>query len=83
MEDLGCAREKCIKTLAELDSKKGVGLIERKRQGLGKLDIIYVKNVLGAAEPETPEPKQPEEQPEQKKIFLSLWLLPKKRRKKN
>ena len=41
MEDLGCAREKCAKVLAEL---KGIGLIEKKRQGLGKPDIIYVKN---------------------------------------
>lgn len=44
MEDLGCAKEKCAKILAELDSKKGYGLIEKKRQGLGKPDIIYVKN---------------------------------------
>ena len=44
MEDLGCAKEKCTKVLAELDSKKGFGLIEKKRQGLGKPDIIYVKN---------------------------------------
>ena len=44
MEDLGCAKEKCVKVLAELDSKKGIGLIEKKRQGLGKTDIIYVKN---------------------------------------
>jgi hypothetical protein len=32
--------------LAELDSKKGIGLIEKKRQGLGKPDIIYVKNFV-------------------------------------
>jgi len=44
MEDLNCAKEKCSKILAELDSKKGIGLIEKKRQGLGKPDIIYVKN---------------------------------------
>ena len=30
--------------MAELDSKKGIGLIEKKRQGLGRPDIIYVKN---------------------------------------
>lgn len=29
MEDLGCAKEKCIKIIAELDSKKGIGLIEK------------------------------------------------------
>ena len=44
MEDLGCAKEKCAKVLAELGSKKGYGLIEKKRQGLGKPDIIYVMN---------------------------------------
>ena len=27
MEDLGCAKEKCSKVVAELDSKKGIGLI--------------------------------------------------------
>lgn len=44
MEDLGCAKATCSKILAELDSKKGIGLIERIRQGLGKPDRIYVKN---------------------------------------
>ena len=46
MEDLGCAKEKGAKVLAELDSKKGYGLIEKKRQGLGKPDIIYVMNFI-------------------------------------
>lgn len=44
MEDLGCAKEKGIKVLAELDCKKGIGLIEKKRQGLDRPDLIYVKN---------------------------------------
>lgn len=47
-EDLGrgekCSKEKAVKILAELDSNKGIGLIERIRRGLGKPDIIYVKN---------------------------------------
>lgn len=60
MEDLGCAKEKCTKVLAELDSKKGIGLIEKKRQGLGKPDIIYVKNFV-AVEHETDEPKREKE----------------------
>ena len=42
MEDLGCAKEKCVKVLAELDSKKGIGLIEKKRQGLGNADLERV-----------------------------------------
>lgn len=50
MDDLGCAKATCVKVIAELDSKKGIGLIEKKRQGLGKPDIIYVKNFV-AIEP--------------------------------
>ena len=46
MEDLQCAKATCAKVLAELDSKKGIGLIEKKRQGLGRPDIIYVKNFV-------------------------------------
>ena len=44
METLNCKSEKATKLLAELDGKKGVGLIERIRQGQGKPSIIYVKN---------------------------------------
>ena len=58
MEDLGCASEKCMKIIAELDSKKGIGLIEKKRQGFGKPDIIYVKNLILSQEDE---PEKPEE----------------------
>lgn len=44
METLGCAEQKANKLLNELDSLKGIGLIERIRRGLGKPNIIYVKN---------------------------------------
>lgn len=44
MEALGCAEQKAIKLLTELDKK--TGLIERKRQGLGKPNLIYVKNFI-------------------------------------
>lgn len=44
MEDLNCADQKVGRLLSELDNVKGIGLIERKRQGLGKPNIIYVKN---------------------------------------
>ena len=50
MEDLGCAKEKAVKVLAELDSVKGIGLVEKVRRGLGKPDIIYVKNFASIAE---------------------------------
>lgn len=35
MEDLGCGKDKAIKVLAELDTNKGIGLVERIRRGLG------------------------------------------------
>ena len=41
-ECMGIGKDKCIKLFAELD--KGIGLIERKRQGLGKPTMIYVMN---------------------------------------
>jgi len=44
MEDLGCSKPTCIKIMRELDCVSGIGLIEKKRRGLGKPDIIYVKN---------------------------------------
>lgn len=42
MEDLGCARQKVSNLLKELDEK--FGLIEKKKQGLGRPNLIYVKN---------------------------------------
>lgn len=44
MESLGCARQKAAKLFEELEEK--CGLIERKRQGLGKPNMIYVKNFI-------------------------------------
>ena len=41
--DMGCGNDKALKLLAELDTKKGVGLIERIKQGQGKPTKIYVK----------------------------------------
>lgn len=43
MELLNCKSEKAVKLMAELDGKKGIGLIERVKQGQGKPAIIYVK----------------------------------------
>ena len=47
-EDLNCGHDKATKLLNELDSKKGVGLIERVKQGLGKPDRIYVMRFYAA-----------------------------------
>jgi len=50
MEDLGCAKATCTKVIKELDSDNGIGLIEKKRRGLGKPDIIYVKNFAAVSD---------------------------------
>lgn len=44
MTSMGCANQKAAKLLYELESK--CSLIERKRQGLGKPNLIYVKNFV-------------------------------------
>lgn len=51
MEDLACSHTKACKLLAELDADRGIGLIERQRQGQGKPARIYVKQF---AEPQAP-----------------------------
>ena len=49
-EYMNCKHEKAVKLLAELDTSKGVGLIERMKQGQGKPTIIYVRKFFGEAE---------------------------------
>lgn len=46
-ESLGCAEKKAVKLLDELEKK--AELIERKRQGLGKPNLIYVKNFISGS----------------------------------
>ena len=58
MATLGCAEQKANKLLNELDAAKGVGLIERVRRGLGKPNVIYVKNFIGRPKPGEPQESQ-------------------------
>lgn len=53
-ETMGCGRSKAIRLLAELDTNKGIGLIERIRQGQGKPDKIFVKRITVQEDIETP-----------------------------
>ena len=46
MELLNCGKNKAVKSLQELDDENGIGLIEKKRQGFGKSNIIYVKSFM-------------------------------------
>jgi len=58
--DMTCGRDKAMKLLAELDTKKGVGLIERVKQGQGKPTKIYVKRFTTRTIPEVPPSPGPE-----------------------
>lgn len=51
---MNCKRDKAMKLLAELGSEKGVGLIERVKQGLGKPSITYAKKFIQEAGSEKP-----------------------------
>ncbi len=58
--DMTCGRDKAMKLLAELDTKKGIGLIERIKQGQGKPTKIYVKRFTTRTVPPKPAPSPPE-----------------------
>lgn len=40
MDDLGGSKPTCVKIVKELDSEKGIGLIEKKRRGMQHLFLI-------------------------------------------
>jgi len=46
MELLNCGKNKAVKSLQELDTEGGIGLIEKERQGQGKATKIYVKSFV-------------------------------------
>ena len=58
--DMTCGRDKAMKLLAELDTKKGIGLIERIKQGQGKPTKIYVKRFTTRTTPPKSAPPPPE-----------------------
>ena len=58
MELLNCGRNKAIKSMRELDDETGIGLIEKRRQGFGKVNVIYVKTFM----PEKTDEKKFEEE---------------------
>jgi len=69
MEFLGCGKQKAVKSLAELDGEKGIGLIEKKRLGFGKPNVIYVKNFMleeGMPVSDQPRPCQKTKEEEEK-----------------
>ena len=41
-----CGKGKAVKILQELDDEKGIGLISKRRKGMGQPTIIYVRNFI-------------------------------------
>lgn len=68
MELLNCGRNKAIKSMRELDDETGIGLIEKRRQGFGKVNVIYVKTFM----PEKTDAKKFEEELEKFKKQTSV-----------
>ena len=58
-EDMCCGRDKAMKLLAELDRGKGIGLIERIKQGQGRPTKLYVKRFTTRTAPPKPAPPTP------------------------
>ena len=50
--NMNCGHDKAVKMLAELDTGKGIGLIERVKQGQGRPARIYVKQFMSARMPD-------------------------------
>ena len=53
-EAISCGRNKAMRLLAELDTSKGIGLIERVKQGQGKPDRVFVKRITVQEDTEAP-----------------------------
>ena len=83
--NLNCGRDKAMRLLAELDAGKGVGLIERKKQGQGKPTRIYVKRFTTQEMPPQPEkkPEPPAPPPGVEFADVQKSDFPTSRRRKN
>ena len=57
-ELMNCGMQKAVKLIKELDAEKGIGLTEKKRLGLGRPNVIYVKNFMIREEPILPEEEE-------------------------
>ena len=52
-ESLNVGHEKALNLLKELDDQSGIGLVKKKRRGLGLPSILYVKNFIVKCEQNT------------------------------
>ena len=65
-EDMCCGRDKGMKLLAELDKKKGIGLVERVKQGQGRPTKLYVKRFTTRTAPSSSTSLRPCDRPPRK-----------------
>ena len=70
-ELMGCCHQTAVNLMAELDKKKGIGLIERKRTGFGRACIIYVKNFVIQEEAVNSSDSSPEQSESADKIRIA------------
>ncbi|MCH5349594.1 MAG: replication initiator protein A, partial [Oscillospiraceae bacterium] len=57
-DKLNCGHEKACNILKELDDESGMGLISKRRRGMGQPAIIYVKNFIVKGD----QPTRPQEE---------------------
>lgn len=62
---MNCGHNKAVKMLAELDTEKGIGLIERVKQGMGRPTRIYVMNFLGKEDIDPPKAQETKDFPKE------------------
>lgn len=77
LEDMNCADQKATKLLDELEKK--YGLIERKRQGLGKPNLIFVKNFITGVESSVETRIKNRENPDSGAVNITIADYPKSR----
>lgn len=66
-EIMGVCHEKALNILKELDDQSGIGLVRKKRRGLGLPSILYVKNfIINDGERSTPETPENHSEPQEK-----------------
>ena len=71
-EDMNCGRDKAMKLLGELDTRKGIGLVDRVKQGQGKPTKLYVKRFTTREIPPQPEKKPDPPMPPQEVDFSDV-----------
>jgi hypothetical protein len=50
---IGCGSQKAVKLVHELETGRGIGLIEKHRGGMGEANVFYIKNFMLPIEDQT------------------------------